>query len=168
MAQWEGVEGDKSNWRGSAHARESTTIKVPPILAKVGFSTGDLLKEWELFETAITTSDDQPFLSYSLTDRTPKKPGPTSAHSNFTKSGSASSAMSATSTSAPSGGQLSSKSRKNSMGMIFLMHTWAIPLLFRIMPQEKFWRMEWSHRSHLYLWIFHHHHIFPPIWFFPH
>ena len=21
-AQWEGVEGDKSNWRGSAHARE--------------------------------------------------------------------------------------------------------------------------------------------------
>ena len=45
MAQWEGVEGDKSNWRGSAHARESTAIKVPPILAKVDLSTGDLLKE---------------------------------------------------------------------------------------------------------------------------
>ena len=52
--------------------------------------------------------------------------------------------------------------------MIFLMHTRAIPLLFRIVPQEKFWRMEWSHRSHLYLWIFHHHHIPPPVWFFPH
>ena len=142
--QWEGMEGNKSSRRGSAYARENIAnkkdkdlIEVPAIPANVGLLTGDLLQEREPFGTAITSSDDQPSFSHSSIDRTPKKPGPTSARSSFTtKRGSASStnytstptttssrdsaqlssATSATSVSAPSGRQSSGKNRRNSAG----------------------------------------------------
>lgn len=137
--QWEGIEGAKTNRRGSAHARESINGKkdkdakeVPP----VGPSFSDLLQEPELVGSAITSSDDQqPMGGFAITDKTPKKTG--SARSSFTpKRGSASSTnyastptttssrdstqlsstTSTTSVSTPSSRYSTSKNRRNSAG----------------------------------------------------
>ena len=138
--QWEGIEGNKSSRRGResiANKKDKDLEEVPAVPVSVGPLTGDLLQEREPFGTAITSSDDQLSFSHSSADRTPKKPGPTSARSSFTTKRSSasstnytstptttssrdstqlSSTTSATSASAPSGRQSSGKNRRNSAG----------------------------------------------------